>query len=338
MSKVLVALSGGVDSSVTAYLLKKQGFKVIGVYMKLHQNEEYHKRNIKNIEKVAKYLDIEFDILDKTEDFLEKVYTPFVESYIAGLTPNPCAVCNRYLKFGALIDYADFKGAEFLATGHYVKTDGEFLYEAKDKSKDQSYFLFNVQKNVLPRLIFPLGDMYKEEVKEIAKNIEPLKEIALQKESSEICFVDKSYIEILKEHAKVDMPGEVLDKNGRVIGEHKGYMHYTIGKRKGFRVYKAHHPHYVLKIIPEKNQIVVGKKEDLETTKVVLKDLNMFEEKSDFEATIKVRYRMPKVPCHAVIKDNMADVTMYQGVYGVASGQAGVFYEEEKVLGGGWIV
>ena len=338
MSKVLVAMSGGVDSSVTAYLLKKRGFKVIGVYMKLHKNEEYHQRNIKNVKKVANFLDIEVDILDKTEEFLEKVYNPFINSYISGETPNPCAVCNRYLKFGALIDYADFKGAEFLATGHYVKSDGKFLYEAKDKSKDQSYFLFNVKKENLPRVIFPLGDMYKDEVKEIARNITPLKEIAEQKESSEICFVEKSYIDVLKEYAKVDMPGEVLDKEGNVIGEHKGYMHYTIGKRKGFRVYRAHHPHYVLKIIPEKNQIVVGKKEDLETTKVVLKDLNMFEEKRDFEATIKVRYRMPKIPCHVKIDDNMAEIEMYQGVYGVAKGQAGVFYEDEKVLGGGWIV
>ena len=337
MSKVLVALSGGVDSTVAAYLLKKKGFKVIGVYMKLHKNEEYHKKNINNVKKVANFLDIEVDILDKTEDFLEKVYTPFVQTYIDGKTPNPCAVCNRYLKFGALLDYADFKGAEFLATGHYVKTDGKFLYEAKDKSKDQSYFLFNIEKRALPRVIFPLGDMYKDEVKEIAKNIEPLKEIASQKESSEICFVEKSYIDILKDYAKVDMPGEVLDKEGRVIGEHKGYMHYTIGKRKGFKVYRAKHPHYVLKIIPEKNQIVVGKKEDLETTKIRLKDLNMFEEKKVFEASIKVRYRMPKIPCFAKIKDNFADVLMYQGVYGVAPGQAGVFYEGDKVLGGGWI-
>ena len=338
MSKVLVAMSGGVDSSVTAYLLKKRGFNVIGVYMKLHKNEEYHKKNIKNVKKVADFLDIEVDILDKTEEFLEKVYNPFIDSYISGETPNPCAVCNRYLKFGALIDYADFKGAEFLATGHYVKCDGEFLYEAKDKSKDQSYFLFNIKKENLPRVMFPLGDMYKDEVKEIARNITPLKEIAEQKESSEICFVEKSYIDVLKEYANVDMPGEVLDKEGKVIGEHKGYMHYTIGKRKGFRVYRAHHPHYVLKIIPEKNQIVVGKKEDLKTTKVILKDLNMFEEKKDFEATIKVRYRMPKIPCHVKIDDNMAEIEMYQGVYGVAKGQAGVFYEDEKVLGGGWIV
>jgi len=318
--------------------LKKRGFDIVGVYMKLHENEEYHKRNIKNVKKVADYLDIEVHILDKTEDFLEKVYNPFVETYISGKTPNPCAVCNRYLKFGALMDFADFVGADFLATGHYVKTDGKFLYEAKDKSKDQSYFLFNIRKEILPRIIFPLGDMLKEEVKDIARNIEPLKEIAAQKESSEICFVDKSYLDILREYVKVDEEGEVLDKEGNAIGKHRGYMHYTIGKRKGFTVYGAHEPHYVLKIIPQKNQIVVGKREDLEVTKVVLKDLNMFLDTKDFEASIKVRYRMPKVPCHTVIKDNKAIVDIYQGVYGVASGQAGVFYEEEKVLGGGWIV
>ncbi|WP_246434456.1 tRNA 2-thiouridine(34) synthase MnmA [Nitrosophilus labii] len=338
MSKVLVAMSGGVDSTVTAYLLKKEGFEVEGVYMKIHTREDLHQRYLKNVEKVSNFLGIKVHILDKTQEFLEKVYNPFVNGYIEGKTPNPCAVCNRYMKFGALVDVADSVGANFFATGHYVKCDGKYLYEAKDKSKDQSYFLFNIKRMVLPRLIFPLGDMYKEDVKKIAASIEPLKEIAAQKESSEICFVENTYIDILKEHTKVDTPGEVIDKDGRVIGEHKGYMHYTIGKRKGFIVYGAREPHYVLKIIPEKNQIMVGKREELEVKRVRLKDLNMFEEKKEFEATIKVRYRTHKVPCLVQIKDNIADVSLKEGVFGVASGQAGVFYEDEKVLGGGWIV
>ncbi|WP_200762535.1 tRNA 2-thiouridine(34) synthase MnmA [Nitrosophilus alvini] len=338
MKKVMVAMSGGVDSTVTAYLLKKEGFEVEGVYMKIHTREELHKRYMSNVKKVAEYLGIKVHILDKTEEFMERVYNPFIRGYIEGLTPNPCAICNRYMKFGALVDFAQSQGADFFATGHYVKTDGKFLYEAKDKSKDQSYFLFNIKKEVLPKLLFPLGDMYKEDVKKIARDIEPLREIAEQKESSEICFVENTYIDILREHTKVDMPGVVVDKEGNVIGEHKGYMHYTIGKRKGFTVYGAHEPHYVLKIIPEENKIVVGKREDLDVREVELKDLNMFEEKKEFEATIKVRYRMNKVPCKAVIKNSHAKVYLKEPVFGVASGQAGVFYEGEKVLGGGWIV
>ena len=337
MSKVLVALSGGVDSTVTAYLLKKEGFDVEGVYMKLHSIEKEHQKSLKNLEKISKYLDIKVHILDRKELFAKKVYNPFIKSYIKGETPNPCVVCNRYLKFGELINAADEIGAKFFATGHYVKCDGKFLYEAKDKSKDQSYFLFNIKKEVLPKVLFPLGDIYKEEVKKIASSIEPLKEIAAQKESSEICFVENSYIDILKEHTDVDMPGVVIDKEGNVIGEHRGYMHYTIGKRKGFMVYGAHEPHYVLKIIPQKNQIVVGKKSDLEVKRVSLKDLNMFIEKKEFESQIKLRYRMPKALSFVKIEGSEAKIKMHEGVFGIAKGQAGVFYEEDKVLGGGWI-
>lgn len=337
MSKVLVAMSGGVDSTVTAYLLKKEGFDVEGVYMKVHNREDMHKKYLENIKKVSKFLDIKIHIVDKKDQFLKRVYNPFVDSYIEGKTPNPCAICNRYIKFGELIKVADEVGAKYFATGHYVKCDGKFLYEAEDKSKDQSYFLFNIKKEVLPKLIFPLGDLYKDEVKEIASNIEPLKEIALQKESSEICFVESSYIDILKEHTAVDLPGEVIDKDGKVIGEHKGYMHYTIGKRRGFRVFKAKEPHYVLKIISNKNQIVVGKKEDLETRKISLKDLNMFIDKKEFKTSVKVRYRADKAPCFVKILNSNAKVDLYESVFGIASGQAAVFYDEEMVIGGGWI-
>ena len=332
-----MAMSGGVDSTVTAYLLKKEGFEVEGVYMKVHSREDAHQIYLKNIEKVSKYLDIKVHILDKRDYFAQKVYNPFIESYKEGKTPNPCAICNRYLKFGQLVSLADEIGAKYFATGHYVKCDGKFLYEAKDKTKDQSYFLFNIKKEVLPKIIFPLGDMYKEDVKKIAASIEPLESIAKQKESSEICFVEKTYIDILKQYTNVDMPGVVIDKNGNIIGEHKGYMHYTIGKRRGFRVHGAKEPHYVTKIIPEKNQIIVGPKRDLEVKNIRLTDINMFEEKSEFEAEIKVRYRTHKVPCFVKIRGNEAEVEIYESVFGVAKGQAGVFYEGEKVLGGGWI-
>ncbi len=336
--KVLVALSGGVDSSFTATLLQREGYEVVGVYMKFHANEEYHKKNIANIEKVSKYLGIEYHVLDRIEKFGQNVYEPFVQSYIAGLTPNPCALCNRVMKFNELVGFADELGIQKVATGHYAKTDGSFIYEAKDKTKDQSYFLFNLKKEILPRLLFPLGDWLKEDVKKEAVKIDLLRSIAEQKESSEICFVQSSYIDILKEHTEVDLPGEVVDRRGRVIGEHKGYMHYTIGKRKGFRVHGSHEPHYVLDIIPEKNRIVVGKKEELQKRTIVLRSLNMFIDKKSFDAFIKIRYRTHKVPCRVFIDENVAKVELLEPVYGVAKGQAGVLYDEEKVLGGGWIV
>ncbi len=336
--KVVVAMSGGVDSSFTATLLQKQGFEVVGVYMMFHPRADYHEKNIANIKKVAHYLGIEYHVLDLTKEFKERVYKPFVEGYVAGFTPNPCALCNRVMKFTELIGFADELGIEKVATGHYAKTDGEFIYEATDKTKDQSYFLFNLKKEFLPRIIFPLGDWLKENVKKEAMKIPLLRSIAEQKESSEICFVETSYIDVLKEHVEVEQPGEVVDTKGRVIGEHKGYMHYTIGKRKGFRIFKAHQPHYVLDIIPSKNRIVVGTKEQLQKRQIVLRGLNMFLDAKEFDAYIKIRYRTHKVPCHVKIDGSVALVTLKEPVYGVAKGQAGVFYDEEKVLGGGWIV
>lgn len=336
--KVVMAISGGVDSSFSAKLLQDQGYEVVGVYMKFHPNEEYHQKNIKNIEQVAKLLGIEYHILDRKRSFDEKVYQPFVQSYIAGLTPNPCALCNRVMKFSELIDFANRLGIQKVATGHYAKTDGSFIYEGRDKSKDQSYFLFNLKKNFLPRILFPLGDWLKEDVKREAMKIKLLRSIAEQKESSEICFVQSSYIDVLKEHTEVEMPGEVVDRRGRVVGEHKGYMHYTIGKRKGFRVHGAHEAHYVLDIIPEKNRIVVGKKEELQKKRVVLRGLNMFVNDQKIECSIKIRYRTHKVPCKVKIDHNVAQVELLEPVYGVAKGQAGVLYEGERVLGGGWIV
>ena len=338
MKRVLLAMSGGVDSSYTATLLQKEGYEVVGVYFKFHPNEEYHQKNIQNIKQVAKLLDIEYHIEDRMQEFKERVYQPFVDAYIAGLTPNPCALCNRVMKFTELIAFADKLGIEKVATGHYAKTDGKFIYEAKDKSKDQSYFLFNLKREFLPRIIFPLGDMLKEDVKKEALKIPLLQSIAQQKESSEICFVDRSYIDVLKEHTEVDKPGVVVNSRGKVVGEHKGYMHYTIGKRKGFRVHGAREPHYVLDIIPQKNIIVVGNKAQLAKQRVILRGLNMFIEKKSFEAFIKVRYRTHKVACSVKIDGSVAVVELKEPVFGLAKGQAGVLYDEQKVLGGGWIV
>ncbi len=331
-------MSGGVDSSYTAKLLQEQGYEVIGVYMKFHPREDEHRKNVENIEKVSKLLGIEYHILDRMESFQKRVYEPFVQGYIAGLTPNPCALCNRVMKFTELLFFADELGIEKVATGHYAKTDGAFIYEAKDKTKDQSYFLFNLKKDFLPRLLFPLGERYKEDIKKEALGIPLLASIAQQKESSEICFVKTNYVDILRKHTSVDMPGEVVDRKGNVIGEHKGYMHYTIGKRKGFRVHGAHTPHYVIDIDPQKNRLIVGRKEDLQKWQLVIRGINMFTNEKEFDAFIKVRYRTYKVPCHVKIDENVALITLKEPVFGIAKGQAGVLYDEEKVLGGGWIV
>ena len=336
--RVLVGMSGGIDSTVTAKLLLDEGYEVAGVYMKLHDKPGYHEENIRKVRHVAEYLGIEVSVLDLTKEFDEAVYRPFVEGYRRGLTPNPCAVCNRLIKFGKMAEYADRIGADYLATGHYVRHDGRYILEALDETKDQSYFLFDIDKSILPRLLFPLGEWRKEDVKAFAARIDALKDYAAQKESNEICFVDTTYVDVLRKHMEVDMPGEVLDTEGNVIGHHKGYMHYTIGKRRGFFVRGAQEPHYVSRIIAEKNQIVVTTKDTLLANRIYIERTNLADDLKEFESEVKIRYRTKKIPCKVrVEEDGNAVIDLEEPVYGVAAGQAAVFYEGPRLLGGGWI-
>ncbi|MDD3476821.1 MAG: tRNA 2-thiouridine(34) synthase MnmA [Sulfurimonas sp.] len=335
--KVLLGMSGGIDSTVSAMLLKEDGYEVEGLYMKLHSSPGYHEIHEARARKAADFVGITLHVIDLQEIFDEKVFKPFIDTYAKGKTPNPCALCNRSLKFGEMVKFADTIGADFIATGHYIKTDGKYFYEADDDTKDQSYFLFYVNKEILPRLLFPLGERKKSEIKELAASISGLETFASQRESSEICFVETTYTDLLQDYVEVDKAGEVLDMNGNVVGEHKGYMHYTIGKRKGFSVNGAHDPHYVVSIDPEKNQIIVGKKEDLACNSVVLGDLNLYIDAKSFDTSVKLRYRTKAVPCHVEIVNDKAYVTLKESVFGVATGQAAVFYDENRLLGGGWI-
>ncbi len=336
--KVLLGMSGGLDSTIAALLLKEQGYEVEGLYMKLHAKPGYHEFHLERAKKAADFTGIKLHILDLQKKFSESVIEPFIQTYKDGRTPNPCAICNRNLKFGEMIRFADEIGADFLATGHYIKCDGKFFYQAKDDTKDQSYFLFYVDPTLLPRLLFPLGEHKKSDLKQYASSIKGLESFATQSESTEICFVENTYVEVLKEHLdNVDNEGEVLNTTGEVVGKHKGYMHYTIGKRRGFSVHGAHEPHYVLNMIPEKNQIIVGKKEELECKRVEIDHINMFTKSKEFDAEVKLRYRTKAVPCHVKITGSTAEVLLKEGVLGVASGQAAVFYDKEKLLGGGWI-
>lgn len=338
MAKILVAMSGGVDSTVTAYKLKKAGHEIEGVYMKLHNDTAYHEKNIQKVKKVSDYLGIKYHILDLQDKFNDFVYEPFVESYKVGLTPNPCVLCNRNIKLGALLDFTKELGMDKLATGHYAQIKDGFISEAVDKSKDQSYFLSNVKKESLGIVVFPLGEMYKEDIKAFAATIEVLKEFSTQKESSEICFVPDTYTEILKKHMNIDKPGNVLNIKGEVVGKHKGYMHYTVGKRKGFEVRGAHEPHYVVSINANKNEIVVGLKEDLNVNEFKIRDINMFIDEQDFECSVKIRYRSAKSNCSVHVNKTEGTVKLYDNVQGLAAGQMAVFYDGEKVIGGGWIV
>ena len=336
--RVLVGMSGGVDSTFSAVILKDRGFRVTGVYMRLHNNEEYHRRNFEKVKRVAKYLGIGVKFLDLSRDFKREVYNYFVDTYKKGLTPNPCVKCNRTIKFGAMVDFAKSLGIEKVATGHYLNCDGKFFYKAKDRAKDQSYFVAQVKKETLPNLIFPLGDLLKSEIKEEISKIDYLKDFATQKESSEICFVENSYIDILKEHIDIDMVGETLNSAGEVVGTHRGYMHYTIGKRRGFEVIGASTPHYVLSINPDRNQIVVGSRDELRVDSFEIENINMFEDLVEFEASVKIRYRTKDVLCRVEIKNGKGFVNLLEPVFGLARGQVAVFYSGDRVLGSGIII
>jgi tRNA-specific 2-thiouridylase len=336
--KVLVGMSGGVDSTVTAILLQQEGYDVVGVYMKLHDNEEYHKRNFSKAKRVGEYLGIKIHFHDLSMEFKNEVYDYFVDKYREGLTPNPCVLCNRTIKFGKMIEFANSLGIEKVSTGHYLKCDGEFFYMAEDRSKDQSYFVAQVKKETLSRLLFPLGSWQKDNVKEFAKNIPLLQDIGEQKESSEICFVENDYTEILEKHMEIDQEGETIYTNGKVVGKHKGYMHYTIGKRRGFTVDGAHDPHFVLSINPEKNRIVVGKRDELEKHYFEIKQINLFDNLgSEFESMVKVRYRTKAIPCRVKLDGEIAFVTLSEPIYGLAYEQVAVFYDRDRVLGSGII-
>ncbi len=335
----MIAMSGGVDSTLVAYMLKNEGHEIEGVYMKLHDSPEYHERNIKKVKKIAKFLGIKYHILDLSKKFNNVVYNPFIEGYKKGETPNPCILCNRFIKFGELVEFTKQRGFDKLATGHYASIKSGFIHEAKDKSKDQSYFLSNIKKENIPYLLFPLSNIFKNDLKKTAAKIPILKEFSSQKESSEICFVDTTYIDVLKDYLNIDMPGNIIDKDGKIIGRHKGYMHYTIGKRRGFEVFGAHKPHYVTKINHITNEITVGNKDKLEVRSFFIKNTNIFIDKVKFDALVKIRYRSSKTPCKIKIFDNKsAKIILQEPVFGLASGQMAVFYDDEKLLGGGWIV
>lgn len=337
--KVMVGMSGGIDSSVTAYMLQKEGYEVEGVYLKLHNRTDgYHETNLDYIENVAKFLGIKYHILDIADKFTKDVYDYFVNSYLQGTTPNPCVKCNKQIKFGEMLDFAKKHNANYLATGHYAKTDGEFIYEADDKTKDQSYFLSQVDKEALKYMMFPMSKYKKEDIVKFGASLGDIyKKITEKNESQEICFVDTVYTDVIKKHANIDKVGKVLDEEGNTIGEHKGYAHYTIGKRRGFTVHGAHEPHFVTKLNPKDNTIVVGKKEALEVNEVIINDLNMFINEKEFSCTVKLRYRSVSTPCDVKIVDDKAYISLKSPAFGVASGQLAVFYEQDKVIGSGWI-
>ena len=343
--RAAVALSGGVDSSVAALLLKQQGYDVIGITAQTTNTDDSY-TVIQNAEKVAKKLNIPFYPFDATKVFKEKVIDYFENSYASGLTPNPCIMCNKYMKWGALFDFAiDKLEADFIATGHYAKIkeiDGYFkLYPASDEHKDQLYFLFMIGQEHLAKTLFPLSDLKKEDVRNIAhENNLPSKSA---KESQDICFIkppmtSKKYLNALLKPRS----GLFVEKStGKILGKHNGYWQYTIGQRKGIGL-AAPEALYVLNIDAANNIVYVGYKEDLLENKLNLQNFhwNYPVKQKEFEAKVKIRYNMQAVPAKVLINpDNSVCIEFQQPISAIAKGQACVLYDKNDghLLGGSFI-
>ena len=359
-NKIVVAMSGGVDSSVTAALLKNIGYDVIGVTMKLYEGASKNNTktccsgiDIADARNVAKKLGIKHYIIDYKKKFKENVIDKFVSSYLEGNTPIPCILCNQTVKFTDLINFSKALKSNILATGHYVKRveNGEDinLYQADDGLKDQSYFLFATTQDQLKTLRFPLGSFSKNYIRELA--IKYGLSNAKKPDSQDICFIpDGNYRDFVKKKDKNSFAvGDIINLEGEIIGRHQGIINYTIGQRKGIGIgglkgNKENSPFYVIKIDKTTNQITVGPKSKLKRYSIYLKELNFFTNKQmhyEFDALIKIRSGQRLISAKVKLdKDDLKNgvVTLVEPEFGVAPGQACVFYNDYKrMIGGGWI-
>ncbi len=349
---VVVGMSGGVDSSVAAALLQRQGYRVIGVMMSLWSEQGREKVNrcctpdsMRLAKRVASILDIPFYTLDVREPFYNQIVSYFIQGYQSGITPNPCVQCNRQIRWGALLNFALSLGADYLATGHYARivTDelGVFhLYRAKDHSKDQSYVLHMLTQSDLARTIFPLGDLTKSEVRQLANEFQL--PVAQRAESQDLCFLGgEDYRSFLMRHLDELPPsGAIVDTHGRYLGQHQGLPFYTIGQRKGLGI-SGGKPFYVVAKDLENNLLVVGSKEDTRKKTFTVTQVNWIggnPSVSTLELTVKVRYLSPFLAAKLRIQeDGSCQVELSEPYWDITPGQAAVFYQGERCLGGGTI-
>ena len=343
--KIVVAMSGGVDSSVAAALLVEQGYDVHGVSLRMWEGEVGPRvcSDHRGAKEVAELLGIAHTLIDLRSKFVETVVKPFAQDYLHGRTPNPCVACNRDFKLGSLLQWAKEQGAEFVATGHYARVvrDEELsrssLLRGVDRGKDQSYFLFSLSQDQLAHALFPVGEMHKTDVREHARRL--ALPVAERLESQDICFGD--YKILVASYAKENelCGGEVVDRSGRVLGQHSGIHGVTIGQRRGLGI-SAAEPLYVVDIDDQSKRVVVGNKDELSAIGLVARSVNWLEIPSaeEIEAEVQIRYRAPSIPC--VIRpgaDGNCEVRFREAFPAVTPGQAAVFYRGEKLLGGGWI-
>ena len=354
--KVVVGMSGGVDSSVAAYLLKEQGYDVIGVTMQIWQDEEREQQEenggccglsaVDDARRVAQRLDIPYYVMNFKEEFKCKVMDYFVEEYLVGRTPNPCIACNRYVKWESLLTRSIQIGADYIATGHYARIcelpNGRYaIRNSVTAKKDQTYALYNLTQEQLKRTLMPIGDYTKEQVRKIAEDIGLM--VAGKPDSMEICFVpDNDYASFIeKETGVTSVPGDFVDVDGNVIGKHKGVIHYTVGQRKGLGIALGK-PAFVVAIRPEQNQVVIGEDRDVYTERLYANNLNFMSVDNITEPVhvkAKIRYSHEGAYCTVrKIDSDTIECIFDQPVRAVTPGQAVVLYDGEYVLGGGTII
>jgi tRNA-uridine 2-sulfurtransferase len=357
--RILVAMSGGVDSSVAAVMLHEQGYEVIGLTMKTWDyaasggsSKETGCCSLDSIND-ARSLAVAYGfphyILDIRSEFGDFVIDNFVEEYLAGRTPNPCVLCNTHIKWEALLKRADKLDCEFIATGHYANIrlhdNGRYVVsKGKDENKDQSYVLWGVSQQNLSRTKFPLGSFAKSEIRQMAKDMGQL-ELANKSESYEICFVpDNDYRSFLR-HKVEDLDekvagGDFVLSDGTVVGKHQGYPFYTIGQRKGLGIAMGH-PMFVTKIIPETNTVVLGLPEELERSSALVRNINLVKYETidkPIEAVTKIRYKDAGTQSSIIQDNDKIKVDFHGSVSGIAPGQSAVFYENNDLLGGGFLM
>ncbi len=352
MKKAIIAMSGGVDSSVAAHLIKQAGFNIKGVTLKLHADKTSDpscctEQDIIDAKSVCDSLDISHEVINFTDDFNKKVIDNFVNTYIEGGTPNPCIECNRHIKFKKLLDMADEENFDYVVTGHYAKVEYDenldkfLLKKAVDHSKDQSYVLYSLTQKQLSKILFPLGDMTKEEIRNIAEELNFIN--AKKSDSQDICFVtDSKYAEFIEEYTgKKSMPGKFVDSDGNVLGQHKGIINYTIGQRKGLGL-SLKEPMFVLEKDVKNNQVVLGYSKDLFKDSLIAKNVNFIPFDTlngSIRVTAKTRYSQKEEPATITpMEDGNVFVKFDSPQRAITKGQAVVFYDNDIVVGGGTIL
>lgn len=352
MARVVVAMSGGVDSSVAAWLLQQQGHEVIGLFMRTGVTPEDRRPDQKkgccssldayDARRVADRLGFPFYALDCAEQF-DRVMDYFAAEYVQGRTPNPCVMCNQWLKFGHLWDYGRHLGADWIATGHYAQVrhgpDGPELHRAVDSSKDQSYVLFGTPRAVLERLLLPVGALPKSAVRELARSAGL--PVFAKPDSVSACFLpdgDAAHF-VARRRPESALPGPILDRQGNVVGTHEGIAGITVGQRKGLGV-AAGRRRFVLEVLPEHRALVVGSREEALCTSAIVERCQWLIEPAAWDGKLEVKYTYRDAPAAAWLRRLAGDrvaVSFLEPQFGIAPGQAAVFYGGTRVLGGGWL-